>query len=120
MWVCVDDMPGAAALNLNDLAILAREAGHLKTSNYDGVLFDDKKGGNFWYDSGKNQLCWDSKLGSAGTVCYDYDYEGLKPDFKMYQQGNPNYYKVFIDPGSNSLQFWCLVGGTTDKFASDC
>ena len=47
-------------------------------------------------------------------------YEGLKPDFKMYQQGNPNYYKVFIDPGSNSLQFYCLVGGTTDKFASDC
>ena len=58
--------------------------------------------------------------GASGTVCYDYDYEGLKPDFKMYQQGNPNYYKVFIDPGSNSLQFWCLVGGTTDKFASDC
>ena len=47
-WTCVDDMPGAAALNLNDLAILAREAGHLKTSNYDGDLFDSKKGGNFY------------------------------------------------------------------------
>ena len=99
---------------------MAREAGHLKTSNYDGDLFDSNKGGNFWYDSGTNQMCWDSKFDGASKTCYDYDYEGLKPDFKMYQKGNPNYYKVFIDPGSNSLQFYCLVGGTTDKFASDC
>ena len=121
MWKCVGDLRGAAALKQNDFAILAREAGHLTTSNYNGPLFDSTKGGNFWYDSGKKQMCWDSKLVvGASTVCYDYDYDSLKPDFKMYQPGNPNYYKVSIDKKSNSLQFWCLVGGTTHTFASDC
>ena len=117
MWRCIDDMD-AASMYARDLAVAASRRGHLNVNGWDGDLFDDKNGGYFVFDEGKNQFCWDSKYDSTGELCYDYDYS-LNPDVKMWNSNRNGYYKISVDPDSQSLQFYCMESGS-DKLTTDC
>ena len=49
---------------------------------------------------------------------YDYDYT-LNPDVKMWNKNRNGYYKISVDPDSQSLQFYCMESGS-DKLTTDC
>ena len=49
---------------------------------------------------------------------YDYDYS-LNPDVKMWNSNRNGYYKISVDPDSQSLQFYCMESGS-DKLTTDC
>ena len=54
----------------------------------------------------------------SGELCYDYDYT-LNPDVKMWNSNRNGYYKISVDPDSQSLQFYCMESGS-DKLTTDC
>ena len=55
---------------------------------------------------------------TTGELCYGYDYS-LNPDVKMWNSNRNGYYKISVDPDSQSLQFYCMESGS-DKLTTDC
>ena len=55
-----------------------------------------------------------ARLAAPETVA-----DSLKPDVKMWNSNRNGYYKISVDPDSQSLQFYCMESGS-DKLTTDC